>query len=347
MKQKSISIIFATLILLINCSKNNITDIESEPGRRDYTWTVDTIDIYSPIGKTWGSSPTDVWVVNGSDLYHSIWHYDGHSWSTDGVFRLISPHAIWGFSNKDIFIGGTSGEIWHFDGSNWKYIITLKKNTTEYIYIGHIWGESKNDLYAVGSGPDNKGLFNISNITHFDGNKWSNLDTGNLIGFIGKLYRNNPDNKIYLRVTKIGGVEHIDSTLIYEKIKNKYYKIYGDIETKGLKADISLIDHIVYFILGNDLAIRNNNQFKVILNIENPNFYQRIWGRTSKDIFLLMTDGLAHYNGENVEYLFYFTYAEDKPWTQIYGAALFENEVFFIVYEPTTHLNLIYHGTLE
>lgn len=70
------------------------------------------------------------------------------------------------------------------------------------------------------------------------------------------------------------------------------------------------------------------------------------WGRSTKDIFLLMTDGLAHYNGDNIEYLFYFTFANDKPWTQIYGAAIFENEVFFTIYEPPTDLKLIYHGKL-
>jgi len=49
--------------------------------------------------------------------------------------------------------------------------------------------------------------------------------------------------------------------------------------------------------------------------VENPNFYQRMWGRNSKDIFLLMTDGLAHYNGTDIEYLFYFNIT---PRTQIY-----------------------------
>ncbi len=60
-----------------------------------------------------------------------------------------------------------------------------------------------------------------------------------------------------------------------------------------------------------------------------------------------MTDGLAHYNGTDVKYLFHFTLGEVKPWTQIFGAALFDNDVFFLVYEPTTHLNLIYHGILK
>ena len=105
-----------------------------------------------------------------------------------------------------------------------------------------------------------------------------------------------------------------------------------------MQSDISLINNEVYFILGNQIAIRVNNQFKTILNVDNPNFYQRIWGRNSKDIFLLMTDGLAHYNGNDVKYLFHFTLGDVKPWTQIYGAALFEKDIFFLVDEPPTHL---------
>ena len=120
--------------------------------------------------------------------------------------------------------------------------------------------------------------------------------------------------------------------------------MYASEETWGKQADISLIDNKVYFILGNKIATRENDQFKTLVNVDNPNFYQRIWGRNSKDIFLLMTDGLAHYNGSDLKYLFYFN---KTPQTQIYGAALFENEVFFTVYEASTDLKYIYHGTLK
>ena len=57
-----------------------------------------------------------------------------------------------------------------------------------------------------------------------------------------------------------------------------------------------------------------------------------------------MTDGLAHYNGSNIEHVFYFN---KTPRTQIYGAALFEKDVFFLVYESQTGLSLVYHGKLN
>jgi hypothetical protein len=57
-----------------------------------------------------------------------------------------------------------------------------------------------------------------------------------------------------------------------------------------------------------------------------------------------MTNGLAHFDGSNIEYLFYFNVT---PGTQIYGAALFKDEAFFIAYEAQTGLSLVYYGKLK
>ncbi|MBN2424071.1 MAG: hypothetical protein JXR46_14365 [Calditrichaceae bacterium] len=337
--------IYFIILLSFSCS-DNITKPEPEPGRRNYSWTIDTINVSYPIGKIWGSSPTDVWCINESDFNHSIWHYDGNKWSTDGIHRFVSPHALWGFSHDNVYIGGINGKIWKFDGSNWRQVTELTKEGTDFIAFENIWGESPNNFFVVGNGPDENQLANHSVIVHFAFNNWTMLNTDNLIGDVVHLYKNKPDNKIYFRLTKIGGTKHIDSTIIYEYAYAKYHKIYSSLETMGYQADISLIDENVYFILGNEIAKRQNGQFDTIFYVDNPNFYHRIWGRNSKDIFLLMTDGLVHYNGTNMEYLYKFTYPDAKPATQIFDAAIFEHEVFFATYEPPTHLKLIYHGIL-
>src|SRR3990170_431779 len=97
----------AGILLTLNSCQEGITGPgEDQPGRRDYTWTVDTLNIEAPAYKIWGSSPTDVWSINISpDLSNSFWHYDGSKWSTDGIFRLVSPHALFGFSNNNIYVG--------------------------------------------------------------------------------------------------------------------------------------------------------------------------------------------------------------------------------------------------
>ncbi len=61
--------------------------------------------------------------------------------------------------------------------------------------------------------------------------------------------------------------------LIVQKFMNIHMvniiELYTNIWTKGLQADISLINNEVYFILGNRIAIRVNNQFQTILNVDN------------------------------------------------------------------------------
>ena len=99
--KKIIYIIFIILFLLISlsCNNNPVNPPEAQPGRRDYVWNIDTISSYDPIYRLWGSSPTDLWAITSSNPYKSIYHFDGTKWTTDGIFRLWSPHSIYGFSS--------------------------------------------------------------------------------------------------------------------------------------------------------------------------------------------------------------------------------------------------------
>lgn len=333
------------LVLQLSCSSPTEPNDNLQPGRRDYVWTVDTLDgLNSPRFRMWGSSPTDVWATTTSNWKVSISHFNGSRWTSYGVPGIIQPNAIYGFSSNNIFLGDENGKIWRFDGSSWILFAELKKVGTDFIMFENIWGKSQNDFFAVGNAPDENLYANASVIAHYFNNNWIIFNSDQLKGNVVHLYKNEPDNRIYFRLTKIGGIVHIDSTVIYEYTQGNYKRIYGSLEVKGLQSDISLINGEVYFILGNTISKRRDNQFQTLLQVNNPNFYQRIWGRNSKDIFLLMTDGLVHYNGSNIEYLFYFNI---MPRTQVYGAALFDSDAFFLVYEAQTGLSLVYHGILK
>jgi hypothetical protein len=337
------------LLLFLNafsCRDDIVTPPELQPGRRDYTWTVDTIDAPgNTYYRMWASSPTDVWATSPGDLSESVANFNGSRWFTSYVPGMNSPGSIYGFAWNSIFIAADNGEVWKYDGS-WNKFTQLSKDGRTDIAFSDIWGESPNDFYVFGGYPDSIGAFNNSFIAHYYNNNWLVMDTKGVNGLVAKLFKNSSDKKMYILTYKLGGGINPDSSMIYELNQGYLNKIYSSIWTGGQQADISLIDNEVYFILGNQIAKRINEQFQTFLQVDNPKFYQRIWARNSKDIFLLMTDGLAHYNGNDLQYLFHFTYANVTPWTQIYSAGLFEKEVFFLVDEPPTGLSFVYHGRL-
>ncbi len=336
--------IFTIVIINLSCEDNPVTPGDPPPGSRDYVWTIDTIDApYNTYYRMWASSPEDIWLVGQGDWEHSIAHYDGISWSTYGVPRMNVAASIFGFSGNNVYIGTAGGGIWNYDGSSWQKVTELTKDGRSDIFFDNIWGRAPNEIYAFGAYPEVGGAYNKSVIAQFIDGNWSMINTDALYGVVEHLYGSKTSNQLYMQVLEMGGGEHFDSTHIWEYSEGQYQKIYANIWTKGLQADISLINDEVFFVLGNRITTRANNQFNTVVNVDNPNFYQRIWGRSSNDIFLLMTDGLVHYNGNDMEYLFYFNIT---PRTQIYGAALFEDEVFFIVDEARSNLNLIYHGKL-
>lgn len=203
LKLYSILLLLATFFFLKACD-DGPTDPEVEPGRRDYTWEVDTLDSDAPIYRIWGSSPNDIWCVTQSHI-GGFWHFDGTSWKTDGIFRPIGPYALWGFSQNDAYAGGSNGNIWRFDGKEWKEFAKLEKEGTDFIAFENIWGTSSDDFYAVGAGPDNELYANHSVIAHFVNNNWEIFDTDALIGNVIHFYVNPPDQKKYFRLSKIGG----------------------------------------------------------------------------------------------------------------------------------------------
>ncbi len=146
------------LLILSSCNSNPVIPPEDKPGRRDYTWRVDTVNYPDGVWRLWGSSPLDLWAVSGGgDLYRTIWHYDSTSWSTDNVFRRYAPQCVFGFSKDIVFMGGTFGRIWQLHGWTLTEIAALTKDGHNNIDFDNMWGESPNDFYAFGAYSDERG----------------------------------------------------------------------------------------------------------------------------------------------------------------------------------------------
>ncbi|MFZ1518279.1 MAG: hypothetical protein WAU11_05865 [Ignavibacteriaceae bacterium] len=331
-----------TLLLNFSCNTTEPTD-ELKPGRRDYTWTVDTLNIpFTVLTRIWGSSPSDVWAIGpGGDLDKTIYHFDGVSWSNDGISRPLSPTAIFGTSPSNVWIGGRGGDIWNYDGSNWT------KNTTitipDYNLVGfeNIWGDSPNNIYAVGYAQD--GITYRSVLVKYDGVNWKNINIYKIRNSFIKIRAGSKTSKdsfvLGIRFEQL----FEDTSLVYRFDGDSFIEIYTGITSKDELGEFENINNEILFLRGSELyKYEYNDKLKLIYKINNSNFSNAIWGRNSIDIFLRMTNGIAHFNGTDVQYLYNFDNG-----ILINGAIVFNSTIFFLAYDFNNSLNLIIRGKLD
>ncbi len=342
-KTKNIFLAIAISLLaptLFSCDFFNETE-ELKPGRRDYTWTVDTVKVFSTyLMKMWASSPTDVWAVgHGGDLSDDIWHYDGNKWSTDGISRLINPWCIYGFSENDVWIGGQDGMIWHYDGKIWEKSLFYKEETNYIFYdiiFMDIWGENPDDIYAVGLADSSN--VRISIMMHYNGTNWSRVNVEIPNGTPMKIRKGDNSSNYYIwNYIRNSGQ---DSTKFFQFDGKYFSEIYSDI---NLAQTLTLIDDEVLFNFDKGAYAYNNSTFVQIAKNPLPNSWDAIYGRNKKDLIWAMSDGLTHYNGTNFEYILNF---ENKS---LSDGIVFEKEVFFVAndFYNNNANNLIYHGVLK
>ncbi len=129
LKKKTSILLLITILLIIpsGCKKAPTEPGKDNPppGRRDYTWTVDTLTkslcaygmfLFSNVGHI---QLQDVWCI-GVDGYidkECILHYDGSTWKKLFLFRIkILIHELYSDLQTDDFWvgGGTDGSIFRY-----------------------------------------------------------------------------------------------------------------------------------------------------------------------------------------------------------------------------------------
>ena len=330
--------------MLNTCSDNPVNNDDNiPPGRRDYVWTVDTIDIpFSTFRRMWGTSPNDFWAIaSAGNFDQTIYHFDGNMWKTDGIYRNIDPLSIWGTASDKIWLGGADGEIWSNEGTDWNEDTVLNVVPGKGIVFENIWGESWNNVYAVGAYTDDNLLFNNGVIAHYNGNAWSLVNIEPISNSLVKIYKDFTTNQYFVRAIKNSLQQ--DSTKIFKFSGTNLTEIYGGTFSRENVANMELIGREVYFVTGRKINKYNGSQFETIYVVNEPNYANAIWGRSQKDLFLAMLDGLAHYNGKDVQYLFNF----DHNTTHLSGGYVFDSVVFFSARNFIDGLTLVYKGELS
>lgn len=229
-----IAVFFASTALLLfnNCDSTEPVD-ELNPGRRDYTWTVDTLANIAPSNsytELWGYDPQHVWVAGDSwDIDKNILEFNGTNWSALSLPNqppAPAPWALWGTDANNIWAAGYS--IWKFDGTNFNYFDTCSFSGFRRPLINDIYGKTINNLYAVGNVESiNDGMY-YPFILKYDNNKWKNIVLASYPGvFLNARNISTQPDKLYLLhySENLFGNDTI-KVLLYTN--SKFYEIYNN-----------------------------------------------------------------------------------------------------------------------
>ncbi len=299
------AITFLTL-LLTTCGES-IVGPKFPPGIRDYVWTLDTLKTpFNYFTGLWGSSSSDVWTVGGGGNDEDrLWHFDGTKWSPYTKERIIcTGETLFGFSKDNVWMGGGDGRIWHYNGNTWQENFVYKPKEG-WAIINDIWGRKGNDLYAVGV--NFIGTKSRAFVLHYDGNNWAQFYKADYPSQFPAI-KGDAEN-IFIVALKVNDDPHapvqVEAGYIKKIDKGNLIDVFTNNGNPGFS--LAYIGSEVHFIIQNSIYKYFNKEMTKIMDINEPNFAFGVYGRNYKDLFIKLYDGVGHYNGTDIVYLYKFT----------------------------------------
>ena len=345
---KNTAVIILALVLgflLFSCkSPTGPAADNTPPGRRDYVWTVDTLKTTNVLHSITGTSPNDIWVVGGGGIdYKEIWHYDGNEWNVNDS-HFTTPNCVFSISKDNVWLGGNDGNIFHYNGYTWNKNFTFQLDNSNSIDINDIWGVSATDIYAVGSVFIGNNPKPGSFVLHYNGEKWSKIyvsqpglyfyrvrEVNNAVYFFGEIFPNEKKDE-----------STSDTVVFYQYSEKNIKRIYTGAVNKIVYGSINLIGDQVYFLIGKELNRYIDGKFKKVTSFNVNNFGYQVYGRNEKDIFISMLNGIAHYNGNDIKYLY------DLPDKHLdIQPLIFGKEIIFSICDFDSNHNIVLRGKLK
>lgn len=331
-----IILIFTSLALINSCNTVEPVD-DIKPGRRDYTWTVDTLkpaEGRSLPSRMWGANANDVWAVGLSYLNsYCIWHYDGNSWNNYVPDKYIDPRGIWGSSSNNIWIGSTDGAFWHYNGTKWNmFSETTIPNYRQFV-VQSMSGSSPNNIYAVGYADSIGGNTYKAIIAHFNGNKWELVNIPTIKKSLNKVIYDRATNMFLITAWTFNQAEEVVYNFDGINLKNIFSTQEG--------IAIYTIGESIYLIEKNKIYKYKNNSMELFVELSSTTYAGAAYGRNEKDFFTINWDGIGHYNGTNLVTIY-------PKWNNDWapsGSIIFEKDVYFIW--DDSYNTFIVHGKLK
>jgi len=332
-----IPVIPVLFIIIFFYECNTTEPIEDIPGRRDYVWTTDTLkaDNYFFIAEMWGASPNDIWAVAAGVSYKDcLWHYNGEKWTKSDQWLSSGLYSIFGFSENEIWAGDSYSTIWKYNGTNWYKFKLLTLDGYDRMIINHIYGNTPNNLYAVGAADNYDGSGYKGIILKYNGNDWEYLNIPDLrVSFYSMVGMSNGN---YLIGATNFDNESLEKIFVFDGSKLK--EIYSGTSIPTLHQ----INNEAYITLNKKIYKCKNNRLELWKDFSSTIFIRSIFGRSEKDFFVYGDDGksnIMHYNGTDLQTLY-----TTEFWFYCY--AVFEKDIFVFAEDPTNDKKIIIRGTL-
>jgi len=331
-------VLFLSLNLNISCEKG--TDPEQlKPGRRDYVWTEDTLDIQLPNMLTFrhivGNSPDDIWVGTLDASYDvSLWHYDGNKWETV-FFPGYATSALWLFEDNTLLVGTLENKIWKRENGEWTEPYILELEGFDRINIFDFYAETKNNIYAVGCAVNLTDNNYKSIILHFDGNSWDFVNIPEIAGVFHQMEFDKNSNLFFIYGTSDERGNFIESIYTFNGLETVKTTI------PDIGFSLSAINKEIYINFSNQKIYKyRNNSFELWKDFSGTDFQTSFEGRNESDFFNNSSRGLGHYNGIDYKTI-YETHLE------LQARIVFEKEIFVLADDYDKRKYIVLHGKLK
>ncbi len=351
-----ILLLLACVAMLQTCKEKPVDNNDDDkPGRRDYTWTIDTLSYPGSLQTTmrdmYAVNENNIYVVGHNEVgYGKMYHYNGLKWSDvkltqsqgGNILGGIDLSAIYGFGANDIWAVGyrdyydpvhhqshDSTLIIHYNGTQW--------NEAEIEYgrgeLQGVWGSSPNDVWAGGI---------YGALYHYNGATWTKVHTDTSLWFLDFGGKKSEQYALaYNRKDTVGYFATIHYLLSYKEtiwtITEQFAEIPNARWTFG-HYSICYIDKEFYSI-GYGIFRKRNNSWNKLINT-GANTFLNVFGTRMKNIYAIGVYGITyHFNGNDwkeIQELYntsisYFS----SGWTN-------EKEVFILGND--NYKTYIYHG---
>ncbi len=325
------------LFASLSCNDNPTTHDDIKPGRRDYTWTVDTLKanpgdlIY--LFKLWGSSPNDLWAVGHADeSINSLWHYDGVKWQRTSQRLSSNLESIFGFNSAHIWTcTSPGGTIYKFNGASWSDLGYFPYLDYSLVYFNCVWGVSPEEIYVVGAAYEqSKGVQSL--LLKFDGAKWNYVNLpANKTGLLSVI-KNIENGYLYFSGVEMTSSGDIWKILVYTG--NSFDEIYSGSDVTWVNS----INGYLYLCIGKSIYKHQNNKLMLWKDFSNTSHLGGFWGRSEKDFFTLGRNSITHFNGADIQPLYNF------PDNMIFDVEVFEKDIFILY---LGNYPIVVHGKLK